>query len=159
MKIPFSGIYILILFMFCLKHITTIKTNTTDSLMTILDDFIIVKDYVKTSIYTVSNKLLQEKKQQQSKNSKSVQQIDADINKMSKSLCKALSSFIRKKEIIYALQNRKTSFDFFILPDTMLKKSKIQYYQFLVEICKNITGIEFNIDQTEHNCKLYISSL
>ena len=49
--------------MFCLKHITTIKKLILlDSLMTILDDFIIVKDYVKTSIYTVSNKLLQGKK-------------------------------------------------------------------------------------------------
>ena len=130
----------------------------TDLLVENIDQFIIVKMYIKHCVYELSNSILSDKKKQ-AINKKSVKEIDDDINILSKKICKALSHFVRKEQVIESLQQHKDHHnDYFLLPDTLLKKSNLTFYADLLSICSNITGCSIDIEKTENNCKVYISS-
>ena len=122
-----------------------------------IDQFILVKKYIKHCVYDISNSILSEKKQQ-ALSRKTVKEIDEDINLLCKQVCKALSNFIRKDYVIESLHKNYHN-EYFLFPDTLLKKYKLTYYADLLSICSNITGSNIDIEKTEHNCKLYISSI
>ena len=153
----FIGLYVIIFIMFCLKYILSTREQKSYLVVEYIDQFIIVKDYVKQVIYSISNNMLTEKKHQPI-NKKTVREIDEIINNLSKVLCKALSTFSRKDEVLKSLGDVKNNY--FLFPDTLLKSYKINYYSTILSICTDITGININIvDNSEHNCKMYISTL
>ena len=156
-KQPFIVIYSIILIMFCIKYFLSFPSKESDSLVEWIDQFIIVKEYIKNCVYGISNTILREAKKQ-AISRKSVKEIDEEINILSKNVCKALSHFIRKDEIFESLRNNNNT-EYFIFPDTMLIKSHLTYYSKILCICSDITGCNIDIDKSEANCKLYISSI
>ena len=143
---------------FIIMSATLYNYKKSDSLLEHnIDQFILVKKYIKHCVYDISNSILSEKKQQ-ALSRKTVKEIDEDINLLCKQVCKALFNFIRKDYVIESLHKDYHN-EYFLFPDTLLKKYKLTYYADLLSICSNITGYNIDIENTEHNCKLYISSI
>ena len=142
--------------MLCIKYFLSFHHKESESLVELIDQFIFVKEYIKHCVYDISNSILSEKKQQ-ALSRKSVKEIDEEINTLSKNICKALSHFIRKDEVFELLRNNNK--EYFIFPDTLLKKANLTYYSNILCICSDITGCNIDIDKSEANCKLYISSI
>jgi len=143
--------------MLCIKYFLSFHHKESESLVELIDQFIFVKEYIKHCVYGISNSILNEKKQQ-ALSRKSVKEIDEEINILSKNICKALSHFIRKDEVFESLRNYDNT-EYFIFPDTLLKKANLTYYSNILSICSDVTGCNINIYKSEANCKLYISSI
>lgn len=139
-------IIILFLVMLCYYF----STNRVDE----IDSFIYVKRYMKQSIFQIIS------------NRGKINTIDKitledEINKTSKKLAKSLSRFPRGKQILDKLQNQQNDFNFFIFPDTLLQKARVNYYEFLLDKSYQIANEKNYLNNVESKLfleKIYSSS-
>ena len=119
-----------------------------------IDSFIYVKQYMKQSIFQIIS------------NRGKINTIDKitledEINKTSKKLAKSLSRFPRGKQILDKLQNQQNDFNFFIFPDTLLQKARVNYYEFLLDKSYQIANEKNYLNNVESKLfleKIYSSS-
>jgi len=119
-----------------------------------IDSFIYVKQYMKQSIFQIIS------------NRGKINTIDKitledEINKTSKKLAKSLSRFPRGKQILDKLQNQQNDFNFFIFPDTLLQKARVNYYEFLLDKSYKIDNEKNYLNNVESKLfleKIYSSS-
>lgn len=119
-----------------------------------IDSFIYVKQYMKQSIFQIIS------------NRGKINTIDKitledEINKTSKKLAKSLSRFPRGKQILDKLQNQQNDFNFFIFPDTLLQKARVNYYEFLLDKSYQISNEKNYLNNVESKLfleKIYSSS-
>lgn len=115
-----------------------------------IDSFIYVKQYTKQCIFQIiSNR--------GKINTVDKISLENDINKTAKKIAKSMSRFPRGKQILDKLKNEQNDFTFFILPDTLLQKSKVQYYQFLLNKSYQIANEKNHLDNIQS--KLYLEKI
>jgi hypothetical protein len=122
-----------------------------------IDCFICVKKYIKKSLFHIC---YSQKVTQQTKARLDMEILDKSINRIAKEISKTMKyRFQRTRSVLDKIQTPKDSFSLFLLPDTLLEKSKVHYYKFLLDTCYKITGDDpnklSNIDSKMHIEKLY----
>lgn len=115
-----------------------------------IEAFIVVKDYIKKSILVL---YLQESYKSQSIN-KDI--LEREINHLAKKISKTLINFSRARHILKKLKNMQ-DFDFFILPDTLLQKSRVEYYKCLIKLSN--LSISSEKLESEKNSKLLLEKI
>ena len=120
-----------------------------------IDSFIYVKQYMKQSIFQIIS-------HRGKINTIDKISLEDEINKTSKKLAKSLSRFPRGKQILDKLKKvRQNDFNFFILPDTLLQKAKLNYYEFLLDKSYQISNEKNYLNNVESKIfleKIYSSS-
>lgn len=131
----------------------------------LVESFLLVKEYIKKSLLTISERLLEHKKIKPSTSSINKHQLDQKINKLAKPIASSMIHFKRKGQILDQIQkmlsinnnNNSANMNYFLLPDTLLHQSKVDYYKDLVELIYEILGQRYETASfSDEESKLYI---
>ena len=96
---------------------------------------------------------------------KTAELIDQKINKLAKPIASSMIHFKRKGQILDQIQkmlstnnnNNSANMNYFLLPDTLLHQSKVDYYKDLVELIYEILGQRYETASfSDEESKLYI---